>query len=649
MTATVPAAPSRAPAPVRVFVAPTGNQFFDDIGCWLVEAAQQSGRAAVLVTDRLPTTDGSINLVVAPHEYFELFDAPTADLQRAAAASVAVCTEQPGTPWFHLSVDTCRRGLFTLDINPHGVSALREVGVDAAHLQLGAVPSMVAGEPTGRRPVDVLFMGGLDDRRGAMLADLAPHLHRRNADLRLFRFEKPSRDGVPGLVFGDDKYQLLASSTLLLNLHRDRRVHLPAGVTPPPYFEWARMVEAMANRCVVVTEPSEGFEPLVPGVHFVQAPADELGDVIDELLADPTRVASIADAAYQAVTGPLGLHHALGPLLDRIETEVLPRLSDHVTSSHPTKGLWRLGASKVPPPVRLGAFRPYRAVQVEAKRIALAANAALRRLDATACLLDHGTEQHTIRRATRAYDQVEQSTHAEPEVSVVVTVYNYADVVAETLDSIAASEDIAFEVIVVEDHATDHSRQIVHDFIDTHPKIPMLLLAKDANEGLAAARNTGFAAARADLVMVMDADNHIYPTCLRRLADALGDDPGAAATYAMLEDFGVQRNVRSAIGWDVARLCRANYIDAQAMWRKETWERLGGYRDDDEHVYGWEDWDLWLRLAVSGGHARLVTQMLGRYRVQPSSMIALTNLATDDAIDAIRERYPTLPWGPRED
>ena len=90
----------------------------------------------------------------------------------------------------------------------------------------------------------------------------------------------------------------------------------------------------------------------------------------------------------------------------------------------------------------------------------------------------------------------------------------------------------------------------------------------------------------------------------------------------------------------------ANYIDAQAMWRREAWRRLGGYRDDDDDVYGWEDWDLWLRLAAAGGHARLVPQVLGRYRVQPGSMIALTNLATDDARRSIRRRYPTLPWGP---
>ena len=80
-------------------------------------------------TDRLPDVDGSINLVVAPHEFFTLSDAAKTDLQRAAAASVCVCTEQPGTPWFRLSVEAARRGLATLDINEHGVQAMRAAGL----------------------------------------------------------------------------------------------------------------------------------------------------------------------------------------------------------------------------------------------------------------------------------------------------------------------------------------------------------------------------------------------------------------------------------------------------------------------------------------------------------------------------------------
>ena len=621
-------------APVNIFVAERGNRFMRDIAGWITEAAASTGRHVALIDDRLPTADDSINLVVAPHEFFELYAAPRKELQRAAAASVCVNTEQPGTSWFRLAADACRRGLFTIDINAHGVDALREAGIRVERLQLGGVPSMVLTPAAAHRQVDVLFMGGIDDHRGAALAELAPHLWARHADLRLVGGDRPIDAATPQAVFGNDKYELLSSAKLLLNIHRDR----PAGTPPQPYFEWARAVEAMAHGCLVVTEPSEGCAPLIAGTHFVEASIDEMSAVIDDLLNDDNHRAAIADRARQIIFSELALVNSLGPLLDRIEEEVLPAVAAHASSRSIYKGVWHLGLSKGPHPVRLGAFRPYLSTLMAAKRLAMAENTALQRLDAAACELSHGSRQNIVRSETPSF------AAAEPEVSVVVSLYNYAGVVTETLRSIAASENVSFELLVVEDHATDESRTVVQQFIDEHPDVPMALIAKDANEGLAAARNVGFENARAPFVMVMDADNMIYPSCLRKLADALNDHPDVDAAYAILEDFGDQRNIRSAIAWDVDRLCRANYIDAQSMIRKAAWQRLGGYRADDEHVYGWEDWDLWLRLANEGGRAMLVTQILGRYRVQRGSMIALTNLATDDAIAAMRQRYPTLPW-----
>ncbi len=613
-------------AALNVFVAGRGNHFMVEIAGWIAEAAGLTGRPVEVISDRLPRADGSINVVVAPHEFFELYRAPRHELHSAAAASICVNTEQPGTSWFRLALDTCRRGLLTLDISDQGAEALRVEGVSVERLRLGGVPSMNSQTSTTDRRIDVLFMGGIDDRRGAALADLAPHLWNRHADIRLVGGDRPIGAATPQTAFGADKYRLLSSAKVLLNIHRDR----PA-TEASPYFEWARAVEAMANGCVVITEPSQGCEPLVAGTHFIEAEIDQMASAIEGLLTDEARRADIAEQARSVIFGELALVNSLGPLLDRIETEVLPNLA--AVRKHRVRR-----PDRHLPKVRLPAFRPFLPTLIAAKRLAMAENAALQQLDGAACELAHGRRQHIVHVETPAY------ADTAPEVSVVVSLYNYADVVTDTLHSIVASEGVSFELIVVEDHATDTSRAVVQRFIDDHPAVPIVLIAKDANEGLAAARNSGFDHARAPLVMVMDADNTIYPSCLRKLADALDNDPGVDAAYSILEDFGDQRNVRSPLAWDVDRLCRANYIDAQAMLRKSAWLRLGGYRADDELVYGWEDWDLWLRLAAGSGRAMLVTQILGRYRVQRGSMVALTNLATDDAIAAMRQRYPTLPW-----
>ena len=256
-------------------------------------------------------------------------------------------------------------------------------------------------------------------------------------------------------------------------------------------------------------------------------------------------------------------------------------------------------------------------------------------------MLEHGDGDHVGRDATAAWERT--ASDGVAEASVVVTLFDYADVVVETLDSIVASVDVDLEIVIVDDHSSDAGVAVVTEWMAAHDDVPVLLLTCAANRGLTRARNLAIEHVRTDLVMMMDADNLVYPTCIRRLADALAADPAAAFAYSTLEAFGAEPGLRSAQGWHVPWLCEANYIDAQAMLRRATLERHDGYRVDDT-MYGWEDWDLWLRIAAAGEYGVHVPEMLGRYRTQPASMVSLTNLAADDLRADLVERYPTLPW-----
>ena len=610
---------------VNVFVSPRGNAFMRDIAAWVTEAAQGAGRASTLHADGTrPTDPSATNLVLAPHEFYGLGELSDHEVDRSVRISVPVCTEQPGTTWFDITRVYAERSRLVLDINAHGAAALEAAGVPARHLRLGGVPSMERRRQGARR-TDVLFLGGKTDRRAATLAGLAPLLWDRHADLRLFSFKRPVTGSAGGLVFGGEKYDLLADSRILLNLHRDDTV--------PGYFEWARMVEAMANGCCVLTEPSTGHEPLVSGEHFVES-ADLAGDLA-ALLADPDRCERVGTAAAQAVLADHPLSATLAPILDELDDLPEPRLPRRLIA--PMYGTRARRAEQRP---LLPVFRPTAAIR---RRIydALTAETLLQReIDRARCLHRFGTDDHVECVESPGYAE------AEPEVSVVVTLFGYAHLVTETLDSLAASTDVAFDIVVVDDHSLDAGRTVVKEWMAQHPDVPMLLLGSDINRGLPASRNLGFGEARAELVMVMDADNLVYPTALRRLADALHADPDATFAYSILEQFGTTPGLHSAMGWHVPWLCEGNYIDAQAMIRRSAWDRLGGYRTGDHLLFGWEDWELWLRIAADGGHGVHVGQMLGRYRTQAESMLSTTNIVADQMLDHIQELYPDLPWAP---
>jgi GT2 family glycosyltransferase len=610
---------------LNVFVAPSGNAFMRDLAAWLVEAGELLGRRSSLRDDGAAPDDvDAVNLVVAPHEYYLLSDFDDATIHRAAQISTPICTEQPGTPWFDITAITAGASAIAIDINPHGVEALRERGIDAHHLRVGAVPTMAARPASGgHRDVDVVFLGGRTAYRSERLAQLAPALWDRHADLRLFSFSHPVADGTPGLVFGQDKYRLLAGSRILLNIHRDD--------TRPGYFEWARLVEAMANGCCVVTEPVADFAPFVEGEHFIAT--EDLEAVVTELLDDPARCDRIGEAGRRAVLEQFPLTTSLAPLLDDLERR--PSVESTVPRRVPRYRRRMTVAQQHP---LLPAFQHAQEIRVRLYRALIAETSLQRQIERTRCLARFGTEDHVEVIESAAYGT------AEPDVSVVVTLYNYAQLVLETLESIIASEAVSFEIIIVDDHSTDGGRDTVREFIAAHPDVAVVLLGSDINRGLPAARNLGFGIARAVKVMVMDADNLVYPSALRKIAAALDAHPEAAFAYSTLGEFGVAAGIRSAMGWHPPWLCERNYIDAQAMIRTKVWERHGGYRVDDDLVFGWEDWELWLRLAAAGEFGVHVPQMLGRYRTQQQSMISTTNLVADHMIRHLRELHPSLPW-----
>jgi GT2 family glycosyltransferase len=93
--------------------------------------------------------------------------------------------------------------------------------------------------------------------------------------------------------------------------------------------------------------------------------------------------------------------------------------------------------------------------------------------------------------------------------------------------------------------------------------------------------------------------------------------------------------------WEPSRLRHGNYIDAMALFRTEVLRRLGGYTTD-RRLYGWEDYDMYCRMAESGMSGAFVPQIVARYRVSSMSMLSISNLSYSSAFAALKESYPQL-------
>jgi hypothetical protein len=270
-----------------------GNVYMTEIAEQLVQAIAGGGRRAALVVDGVPLDDGRLHLIVAPHEFFPLHpETDEAALADAAAASVCINTEQPGSPWFDLAAAWCRQSDATFDISDHGVAALRERGLDARRLRLGysASRDRWAGVETDR-DVDLVFLGDDSERRRTLLNRGAPLLWEHRCELRMFRSDRPVRPGQPGFLAASNRVDLLARSRVLINVHRGQQ----------PYFEWVRLLDAIANGCLVVSEPSTDTAPLQPFVHLIEAPLETLIEYAVAILHDEPRRRRMARDAYDLV------------------------------------------------------------------------------------------------------------------------------------------------------------------------------------------------------------------------------------------------------------------------------------------------------------------------------------------------------------
>jgi GT2 family glycosyltransferase len=118
-----------------------------------------------------------------------------------------------------------------------------------------------------------------------------------------------------------------------------------------------------------------------------------------------------------------------------------------------------------------------------------------------------------------------------PRVSVAVVSHNRREMLQACLGSIERSEGRErLQVVVVENGSTDGSAQLDSEF----PNVQWIRLPK--NFGLTKAMNLGWRAADAEYVFFLHDDTEVSPEAAMRLADALDENPGAAAVCPLLVD-----------------------------------------------------------------------------------------------------------------
>jgi len=217
-----------------------------------------------------------------------------------------------------------------------------------------------------------------------------------------------------------------------------------------------------------------------------------------------------------------------------------------------------------------------------------------------------------------------------PEVSVILPTYNRGWIVKEAIDSVLAQDFKDFELIVVDDGSTDNTPQILDSYIQD------LMVIRQRNKGVSAARNRGIAAAGGGLIAFLDSDDIWLPRKLSTQVDFFKSNP--AALINQTEETWIRNGVRvnpktrhhkfsGMIFEQSLALCLVS--PSAVMMKRSLFDEVGLF---DEDLPACEDYDLWLRISwrypvhlietpliiKRGGHADQLSRAPGldKFRIQ---------------------------------
>ena len=195
---------------------------------------------------------------------------------------------------------------------------------------------------------------------------------------------------------------------------------------------------------------------------------------------------------------------------------------------------------------------------------------------------------------------------ATPYVSIIMSVYNSADTLAETMDSVLSQEGVAFEIIVVDDGSTDGSATILDGYAQHDSRVRVI---HQTNMGLTRALIRGCAEARGRYIARQDAGGDVsLPGRLARQYTFLETNADVVMTSCGTRFMGPEGEVLFEIvkqgdelqrGLEQLKLSRVRGPShhGSVLFRRAVYQAVGGYRQE---FWVAQDLDLWMRLAEIG-------------------------------------------------
>ncbi len=238
----------------------------------------------------------------------------------------------------------------------------------------------------------------------------------------------------------------------------------------------------------------------------------------------------------------------------------------------------------------------------------------------------------------------------EPKVTVCITHYNRAKLLAKTVRGLQQQTYKNFEVIIVDDGSTDEDAIAYLEELDGGTALAECRVLRQHNQYVGAARNRALREATGEFVIFMDDDNFARNDQFELFVKAIqvgNYDALTCAAVAFPDDVDPEfddtyQHLFVPLGSGISPgLYGNNYGDANAIYRRSAIDAVDGYTED--YGLSWEDYELFARMAMAGQSLGVVPEPLMYLRSTVGSVSRTSNMVAN-SYRALRPFLENMPW-----
>ena len=202
------------------------------------------------------------------------------------------------------------------------------------------------------------------------------------------------------------------------------------------------------------------------------------------------------------------------------------------------------------------------------------------------------------------------------KICIVISSYNQAEYIKETIDSVKGSTYKDFICVIVNDGSTDNSEEIILNEISGDSRFRYF---KNDNHGLAYSRNFGIRQTDTKYILCLDSDDKISPTYIENGVKYLDEHDDVMLYYGNARLFYDDGNEKE---WELDefsynKLLQHNIIYSSSIYRRRGYDKCGGY---DDSMRAYEDWEFLVRMLYPNEKVHKSDDVVFFYRRHEGSM-----------------------------